>query len=794
MKIGIKTKAVVFALLIVCVTTAIATTGAALLNSRQTRRGNLDRLQKALDSVERQLRQTFAELNKTYGNFAHDRQNNYFLRSSISMGYFLWQDNFSLLGLPDQLQLDRLAFYYVDPASTADGDRLRMFYERGGAFVQIEPTGKQLSVTINEFGAPDAVPLQTPVTPAFPEQYAPAPPLALRKKQEGLRVEAHFELRHATEEGGQGEHLGYFLLEQPLMMDIPLINRELGVYVTIYDVDGRAHNTEISLPDMTPTAQAFSTTNIMELLDARGQRYDALAQAMSYNGERVGYLSVSISQADTIRKSRETMLLLSLLGVAMLFPLALMVEVLVARLIRPILSLTKVASEIAQGNLDLPVAGHDRDELGVLAGSFAHMRDEIQRRIRELQQLNAELDQRVAERTAELARQNYILDTFMLNVPDSIYFKDRDSRFIHSNMALARAIGLREPAEMLGKTDFDFFPESLARMAYDDEQRILKTGQPMLSKEEADPRGNWILTSKMPLRDDRGEIIGTFGISRDITPLKVAQQQVEEAYAEIQMLNEQLQQENLRMGAELDIARRIQQMVLPMPAELRSIPGLDIVGYMQPAAEVGGDYYDVLRYPDNRLCIGIGDVTGHGLESGLLMLMTQTAIRTLIDRGETDPVVFLDTLNRVLYQNIQRMGVERSLTLALVNYQAGQLRVIGQHEEALIARQDGRVERLDTINLGFPLGMVHDIRSWIGEATVTLGPGDGVVLYTDGITEAQNTANELYGLERLCAVISAEWPHATAEAVKEAVVADVRRFIGGAHVHDDVTFVVMKQL
>ncbi len=134
------------------------------------------------------------------------------------------------------------------------------------------------------------------------------------------------------------------------------------------------------------------------------------------------------------------------------------------------------------------------------------------------------------------------------------------------------------------------------------------------------------------------------------------------------------------------------------------------------------------------------------------------------------------------------------MTLALVNYQAGQLRVIGQHEEALIARQDGRVERLDTINLGFPLGMVHDIRSWIGEATVTLGPGDGVVLYTDGITEAQNTANELYGLERLCAVISAEWPHATAEAVKEAVVADVRRFIGGAHVHDDVTFVVMKQL
>ncbi len=403
------------------------------------------------------------------------------------------------------------------------------------------------------------------------------------------------------------------------------------------------------------------------------------------------------------------------------------------------------------------------------------------------------LVQHVQERSAEIARQKYVLDTFMANIPDNIYFKDRESRFTKVNPALAQRFGVSEPEAVIGKSDFDFFPEAQARPKYEHEQQILHSGQAVLNQEEADIGGSWSLTTKMPLRDEHGEIIGTFGISRDITPLKIAQQQVEEAYTEIQMLNEQLKQENLRMSAELDIARRLQQMVLPMPGELCGILGLDIVGYMQPADEVGGDYYDVLSYQQGNVCISIGDVTGHGLESGVLMLMTQTAIRTLVDRGESDPVVFLNTINHVLFQNIQRMGVDRSLTLAMVNYQSGRLRLIGQHEEVLIVRCDGSIERMDTIELGFPLGLVDDISQWIDEATVTLSRGDGLVLYTDGITEAQNAANSLYGLDRLCAIISATWREASAEMVKEAILKDIRIFIGGAQVYDDITLVVLKQ-
>lgn len=264
-----------------------------------------------------------------------------------------------------------------------------------------------------------------------------------------------------------------------------------------------------------------------------------------------------------------------------------------------------------------------------------------------------------------------------------------------------------------------------------------------------------------------------------------------EANAEITALNTLLQAENLRLGAELEVTRKLQQMLLPTPEELQQIDGLDIACYMAPAAEVGGDYYDVLQH-NGQIKISIGDVTGHGLESGVVMLMTQAIVRALLTNGETDPVRFLDTVNRALYGNVQRMGTDKNLTLALLDYAAGEVRLSGQHEEMLVVRQDGSIERVKTIDLGFPIGLVDEIADYIQHRTVVLQPGDGVVLYTDGITEAENVAGEQYGLERLCAVVCQHWGQA-ADTIKEAVVMDVQRHIGGHLVYDDLTLVVVKQ-
>jgi PAS domain S-box-containing protein len=140
---------------------------------------------------------------------------------------------------------------------------------------------------------------------------------------------------------------------------------------------------------------------------------------------------------------------------------------------------------------------------------------------------SALLVKRIEERSDAMARQQYILDTFMENVPDQIYFKDTQSRFTQVNQALLKKMGLHEPAEILGKTDFDFFPAEQAQKKVEQEQEIIRSGLPILSLEEEDGINQWASTTKMPLRDEKGRIIGTFGISRNITELVMAKRMAE---------------------------------------------------------------------------------------------------------------------------------------------------------------------------------------------------------------------------------------------------------------------------
>lgn len=272
--------------------------------------------------------------------------------------------------------------------------------------------------------------------------------------------------------------------------------------------------------------------------------------------------------------------------------------------------------------------------------------------------------------------------------------------------------------------------------------------------------------------------------------------QLEQYVHEITELNEKLHQENQRLGTEVEITRRLQQMILPREEELEAIRGLDISGYMEPAEEVGGDYYDVLSQ-GNSVKIGIGDVTDHGLESGVIMLMTQTAVRTLLNSGETDPIRFLDILNRTVYGNVQRMKTDRNLSLSLLDYaetstQSGKVRLSGQHEEMIVIRSNGALEIIDTADLGLPIGLDADISQFFNHTTIELQSGDGVVLFTDGITEAENVNGEQFGMERLCKAARRIW-FDSADAVRDAIIGDLRHYIGEQVIFDDITLLVAKQ-
>ncbi|MEM7530962.1 MAG: SpoIIE family protein phosphatase [Chloroflexota bacterium] len=276
---------------------------------------------------------------------------------------------------------------------------------------------------------------------------------------------------------------------------------------------------------------------------------------------------------------------------------------------------------------------------------------------------------------------------------------------------------------------------------------------------------------------------------------------------------------NLRLEAELEIPRQLQRMLLPTQEELNNIDTLEIAAHMEPAEEVGGDYYDVLQHNDT-IKIGIGDVTGHGLESSVFTVMTQMGIRTLLTSGVRDPVHFLDTLNRTIYNNVDRLGSDKNLTLALLDYKDGWVHLSGQHEHVIIARapenqqsnqqgnqqsnQQGnqpeqagqsnqhRIELIDTIDLGFPIGLDEQITEFIDQTDIRLQSGDGIVLYTDGIIEMENPMGEHYGLSRLCKLLLTVWG-STAEEIKNAIVADVHRHRAHQEMFDDMTLLVLKQ-
>jgi PAS domain S-box-containing protein len=137
---------------------------------------------------------------------------------------------------------------------------------------------------------------------------------------------------------------------------------------------------------------------------------------------------------------------------------------------------------------------------------------------------------------ADLAQERHLLRALLESCPDSIYFKDRESRFIRCSENMAKLFKAAKAEEMVGKTDFDFFTDEHAQAAYDDEQSILRTGETLIKTEKEtwpDGRVTWVLTSKMPMRNSAGETVGTFGISKDVTATKEAEAKLESVHRQL---------------------------------------------------------------------------------------------------------------------------------------------------------------------------------------------------------------------------------------------------------------------
>ena len=239
------------------------------------------------------------------------------------------------------------------------------------------------------------------------------------------------------------------------------------------------------------------------------------------------------------------------------------------------------------------------------------------------------------------------------------------------------------------------------------------------------------------------------------------------------------------LWGEMELATRIQTALVPTKPLL---PGCDVAASMFPAEIVGGDYYDFINVGDFNWVL-IGDVSGHGVPAGLIMMMCQTAVQTELQaHPDLAPNVLLARVNGTLVENMRRLGEQKYMTLTAIRRDPdGTFHFAGLHQDLFIRRASTHsVERIPST--GTWVGLMHNIEEQLPVSQFTLDSGDVLLLYTDGITEAQRD-NELLNNDGLIALLESSQGK-TAEDILEDILQPMESYA----IDDDVSLVVIRQV
>jgi len=395
-----------------------------------------------------------------------------------------------------------------------------------------------------------------------------------------------------------------------------------------------------------------------------------------------------------------------------------------------------------------------------------------------------------------LADTSFLLQNLMEQMTDNIYFKDLDSRFIMVNKAFCNWTGFDQEM-VIGKTDFDLFASAHAQQAYDDEQLIIQSGEPLIGIEEKetweDGRITWVSTTKMPLKNAEGEIIGTFGISRNITEHKEAELRAAYYAEQVRRIKDEME-EDVRMAAELQKTFFPRTYpVLPRgasPEEQR----VEFLHHYHASGLVSGDFCTLRTLSDTQVGIFLCDVMGHGVRAALVTalicaLVEETAML------EREPGRFLSRMNSLLIPILKQEDVFLYATACYMVFdvETGMLKYAnaGHPVPLHLQKTDATARWLMTDESMRGPALAISEEGGFKTFEQQLAPGDTVLMYTDGLYEVLDAGGREFGEDRL---LKAAGQHVGAELASlfPALINEARHFAEEGEFDDDICMVGLK--
>lgn len=379
--------------------------------------------------------------------------------------------------------------------------------------------------------------------------------------------------------------------------------------------------------------------------------------------------------------------------------------------------------------------------------------------------------------------------TLINYLPDNIYFKNRESRFVIANEATAQKMGVPTPSDLIGCKDTNFFSDDTTNIARKEELEIMRTGVPITNRIHREQwkgrKDTWCKLSKFPWYQSDGRVKGIVGISSDVTELV-------ETQLRFRSLAEQLEERNQALEKEITLAREVQQALQPLhtPDRVWTNPdsGLERRArfhhvYM-PSAGVAGDCFEVFPVGATGVGMLICDVMGHGVRAALIASMLRGLMEQVSNLADT-PALLLSSLNRQVCRIFTQANITMFTTACYVYLDLAKRRLTlsgAGHPAPLLLSADGK-PILPAIPRSPALGLIDT--AMYRESEIPLESGMKLMLYTDGLTEARNDAGDELGAGRILNFLQERAPRNIREMVDIALAA-MHSFTGSARQDDDI--------